>query len=491
MSGYKPVAIRALRWLTSLQIISTVVSQLSYVVLAVLLNPADFGLLGVAMVAVSLVAIPGDLGLTVNLVQRPGVRAAFPTAVRLRWLVAAVLTAATLLLAPIFGWVFGSPQAVLLIGVLAGIFPAAAVGFGPRVLLTRNLDFRRLALADLAGRLGGPLLAVLFALRGFGYWSLAAAMLTSAWLPSLILLYLRPIPSGGRPDYSVARSLVAFGKYVSLGTLFGFLLFTADNVVMVYSFGIVLLGHYLLAFSFAVTIPRGISGMIETVLFPVFSRISGDRVRLRKGYVTSLTYVSYFAFPLAVGFLLLSPEFVSVILGTKWGPSAVFMQILAVAGLFYCLSVPASSALLGLGHPKAVAWATASGAAVLGVGLLTAMTLRMPEAVAAGSAAGALTYFVHLGRRLARAAPITSLDILRANSGPATASGIGGMLGLSVVSILPWSVWNLAAAILIGVSAYAVTLQAVSKGAFFRTVRELTYLLLTREDPAVERQHTR
>ncbi len=474
---YRAVAVKGFGWLAGLQVASAAFSQVSSILLAILLSPLDFGVFGTAMIAITLVAIPGDLGLTIELIQRRNLEEGLGTALKVRWVIAACLTAAAFVAAFGLSNYSGQPYVLLVVAAMAAIFPAAAIGFGPRVLLSRDLNFRSIALADLAGRLSSPVVTLILALSGWGYWALATGFVVSQWVSPVLLFMRRPVTFRGRFSSSVARRLLSFGKYVSLTSLLAYLLATMDNGVALFSFGVVSLGYYALAYSFAVTIPRSIASTVDTVVFPIYSKISHDKPRTAQGFIATLRYVAYFAFPVGAAFVVLSNGFVTVILGSKWQDASFPMEILGIAGLAYSLSVPASALLYGMGKPKSVASATAAGVGVMGFGLIAAIIAESFWAIAVAAAIGALAYLLCLGYAVSRSLGLRAHDFLGVLMPAAAAATLAGALGLVLTVLTPLSLISLVAALGAGFAAYLLIIELLSRGEFSKAVRELTRLL--------------
>jgi len=453
------------------------VSQITAIFLATVLAPTDFGLFGLAMIAIVLVAIPGDLGLTVELVRRNDFDTILPTALRLRWLIAGCLGLTSIAIAPLFVVIFGSPPLLGLIIILSGIFPAVALGFGPRVSLTRTLDFRAIAAVDSLGRISGPLVSISLALSGLGFWSLAYGMLLSSWVTPLLLFFIRPVSYRGQFHPKTATSLVALGKFVSVSTLFGFLVSTGDNLVAVAGFGLAALGLYTFAYSLAVTIARNSAGVIETVIFPIFSRIADDLARVKVAYLNTIRFVGYFAFPLAVAFVVMSDPFVTLFLRPTWKPMVPIMQVLGFAGLSYAISVPASSVLIALGLARRVTSALAKAFVVLTGGLLFAWALHLLILVSVAAVVAALTYTVLLQVDLVTHLNVARHELLASARSPAIASGVAGMAPVLVFLTLPTNLGSFVMAGLGGLGVYIVVLEILSRGEFLRSLRALVAML--------------
>ena len=469
--SYRKVAVHGVGWLSALQAISAISAQLVAIIIARLLAPLDFGVFGLAMIAISLIAIPGDLGLSVELVRRPDYLELVPTALKLRWLIAVVLTAITIAVAPAVSIVAADPAILGLVVLLAAIFPAAALGFGPRVALTRALNFKSLAIADTVGRISGPLVSLGFALIGAGYWSLAYGMVFSSWATPVLLVATSPVSPKGAFKRTTAASLV------SISTLFGFLLSSGDNMATVAGFGVLALGFYAFGYSLAVTISRNVSGMVETIVFPIFSKIVDDPQRVKQAYLTTLRYICYFAFPIAFAFLVFSGAFVEVILGQKWQPVAAILPILAFAGLCYSIAVPASSVLLASGLASRVTRALAGATLVLAAGLGFALILRSFQVVAIAAALAALIYLGFLQTNLSRHLSMRLSEFASRAILPGLASGIGATGPFLILWILGANPVSLALAVVVGVVAYLGIAELLSKGEFLQSIRDLAALI--------------
>ena len=475
--SYRRAMVRGLGWLGAVQIVSAGVWQVAGIALATILGPNDFGFFGLAMIAIAVVAIPGDLGLTVEVVRREDFDSIVSTARRLRWFIAAGLSGIALLMGAAVAIVFEVPSFLWVVAALSTIFPATALAFGPRASLTRSLDFRSLAIADTSGKLAGPISSVALALLGFGYWSLAFGFLASTWISALSVWLLHPVKANRPYDRALARILITSGKFVSTAALFGFLLATADNIAVGGAFGVAALGVYSLSYSLGVSVPRNASSLVDTVLFPAFSRMNKDIDRLRRGYLTTMRYVAYFIIPAAALILTLSPTFVELILGPRWIGAAPAMQILSLAGLAFAISVPAGSILLALGEAKLVTRSNIHGTLVLLIALLVAVFFRVFLLVSVAAVAAALAYFLtmtHLAGRITRASWV---DVLRVIAKPIFASITGALPTIATLLLFPQSLITLLVAAAVGILGYAGVLEITSRGEFSASIKEITTMM--------------
>ncbi len=169
------------------------------------------------------------------------------------------------------------------------------------------------------------------AINEMGVWSLAAAMLTQH-LVQAILTYL-VVRHSLVPvfEWKYFKSLYAFGSRVSLIGFVEFLSSSIDTMLIGRYLGDRLLGFYNRAFM-VVNLPiEYLSGSFSKVLFPAFSKIQHDRVRLRKVYLSSFSLLVYLILAVSIGMVAAADTIVLVLLGKGWEPVIPILRLLAIA----------------------------------------------------------------------------------------------------------------------------------------------------------------
>lgn len=339
-------------WRGAGQVGAQLVSLVTLAILARLILPAGFGLLGMAAILTELVARLADLGLGAALIQKSALdeehmSSVFWTLVML----GGVSWGLLVLVSPIFAAFMHQPQLVAIIAVSGATFFLSPLGSTHRFLLTRDLEFSRLAVVDLAAAVIYGFVAVGLALTGSGVWSLvvgglarAAAMVIVVW-----------IVSGWRPRFTFRRDgigdLVSFGLKAWAQGLLGYAHENGDYFVVGRVLGPTPLGYYTMAFTLA-NFPRSqLGGIISAVAFPGFSRIQHDAQRVGRGFRRIVRYTSLVSFPLLVGMIVLAREFILVVYGNRWLPSVLPLQLLAAAALAGSIISTMPSVLLAMGRP--------------------------------------------------------------------------------------------------------------------------------------------
>lgn len=313
--------------------------------LARLLVPEDYGLAGLAAAYIGLAAILSHYGISAALIQRPEltprhVRAGFTATV----LIGLLTTSLVWLTAPFAALALGNAALTPVIRGLSFTFALANPGVVAEALLQRHLDWRKLMWVEVtAFGLGYALPAVALAVAGYGVWALVGSAVGQSLVRSATLLKLQPHPKWPRIGPEI-RELLRYGSGFTLARVFNYGASQGDNLVVGRVLGIVALGYYNRAFKLMLILVTYFATVTTRVLFPVMSRLQGDRERLRSTYLTGAAVLGLVSAPVGALMVVLAPEIVGVVLGPRWAPSILPFQILT-AGIMlrnvylmaYCL----------------------------------------------------------------------------------------------------------------------------------------------------------
>ena len=262
--------------------IQAVARILVLIVLARLLEPREFGLVGAAMVVINSTLMFAQLGLRPSLVQRPTLaprhlHTAFTTSIILGGFFGLLL----ILAAPLIASFFRLEQLRPIIRVIALIFPIYSLTFVAEAMLARELRFRLLATVNIISYLVGfGMVGISLALLGFGVWALIAARLASAATLATALLLVQPHPKRPRWDWQSFKELMAFGGGFTLARIFNSLAKQGDNLVVGRFLGAEALGLYGRAYQLLVFPVSLFGNVLDKVLFPSMAKIQNDPKRL-------------------------------------------------------------------------------------------------------------------------------------------------------------------------------------------------------------------
>lgn len=361
------------------------------VVLARLLLPADFGVVGAALVVVAFTQVFAQVGVGPALIQRQDlqdrhIRTAFSFSL-MSGIGAAI---AIFLLSPLIGAMFQMPSLVPVVRLLALVFPITALGLVAESLLYRNFGFRRTAIIDvLSYGLGYGLVGIGAAAAGFGKWSLALGVIAQACVRTALLLWLSPHSKNMGIDRRSLGDLMGFGLGYAVAEIGNFAANQVDNIVVGRFLGPAALGLYGRAFQYLMLPVNLIGRATDKVLFPAMTKVQNEPARLARGYMRALGAVTLVTLPLSLVLIVAAPEIVLVLLGAKWSATVTPFRFLAASMLFRTSYKISESVARAAGAVAARAWRQWTFAALVTSGAL----LGLPGGLAGVSAGVAIAIF--------------------------------------------------------------------------------------------------
>ena len=344
------------------------VIAIRYILMRMLL-PEAFGLVSMAYIAIDLLQMFREMGLSSALIYRKGdIRKAADTTFVILILVALALTSVAFLSAPFVAGFFRTPQLANVLRVLSLNILISAFGEVQLALLAKNLAFRQRLLPDLVPTVAYGVVAILLALMGWGVWSIVVARLVDSALTSALAWVVVP---WWRPrlqfDRREAQELFDYGKHILGSSLLVFGITKLDNVFVGRVLGSELLGFYDFAYTQANLPATHISRIIGQVLFPAYSKIQDSIGALRSAFFRTLHYVALLAVPLAVGMMAFAGPFVYTLYGDRWAPAILPLQVLGIYGLLRALAVNMGSVFKAGGKPHWLTYIAFVRLAVMGI----------------------------------------------------------------------------------------------------------------------------
>ncbi len=340
-------------WVTVTKISLRLSQVLMLVVLARLLSPRDFGIMGIALLTLSATERLTEIGLDAALIQqkKDNVDEYLNTTWCLEIGRGILAFSALFVLAPFIAAGFGEPQAETLIRVL-GVVP---ILFGLRnpgvVYFEKDLEFHKDFIYQSSGGLAQLVVGVGYALYSPTVWALVFASISRPAAQTATSYYLhdyRPWPSF---EYDAARELIAFGKWITGASILRFLYSQGDDAFIGWYLSATALGFYQYAYRLADMPPTEMAGVVAKLMFPAYSKLQGDQAKLQQAVLRSTRFTAFLAFPIGFGIALVTPSFVPAILGSEWLAIVLTMQILAVYGLLHALTRIYGSLWKSVGRP--------------------------------------------------------------------------------------------------------------------------------------------
>ena len=375
---FRQAALSGARWMLASKIGLQLFTWPVTILVIRLLEPGDYGLLAMAMVTISFVALFSEMGLGMALVQAEKLddataRSACAAIIACNVALAGVLA----LLAPLAALWFGEPAVVPVMRTLTLELLISALAAVPQAQLERRLRFRQLSIASIAGGAVGATLTLVLAFLDFDVWALVFGNLGNALVRSALLVFFNGamVWPSLRHGLAPVRGLIRFSAQVLaarfLWTWFG----QADQLVLARLLHASLLGAYNVAAQLAMLPANKAMEIINRVAFPILSRMGSQRADLQAMHARLLALVATYAFGACWGLAALAPELVTTLFGDKWHAATLPLTLLAAVAPLRMLSALNNTVTSAAGVPKASTQELAVASVLLPVAVLAGALL--------------------------------------------------------------------------------------------------------------------
>ena len=344
--------VTGIAWTGAVKWSGQILSWLATLVVARILVPADFGLVGMATVYLGLIQVINQFGLGAAILQKRDLEQ--QEIARLGGfsaLLAVCLLGASLLAAGPVAEFFNEPTVGPVIRVLSITFLTGAFEVVPRTLLTRDLEFRRLAVVDACSAVTATLTTVGLALVGVGYWALVIGTVVGRLTSTAAVLWFRPHPVAWPWEFQRLRGALSFGAHVVFANVAFYAFRNADLAIVGRVLGKMALGIYDLGITIASTPIDRLNELTSRVAPAVFAAVQHDSSLLRRYFLGLTEGTALISFPAAAGLALVANDFVLLAVGPKWEGAIVPLRILALAAAFRSIGPLLALVLIYSGHP--------------------------------------------------------------------------------------------------------------------------------------------
>jgi lipopolysaccharide exporter len=477
-SGLARAAVGGVAWQGLSYVGGKILVLATTVVLARLLTPGDFGVVGLALVFIAYAEVVTDLGVAQALIYLPEDRDANDLAFTVTLVFSLFLVGVAMAAAPAVAEFFRRPDLTPLFRVLSLSLLVGGIGQVPDALLRKRLLFRRRLIADILRACGQGVVSITLAAAGAGPWAIVLGYLAGGVLWSgtaWALVAYRPGSGFWRVRVAKARPLLSYGLATAGNALLLSLVFDIDYLIVGRQLGASALGHYTLGFRIPEMVIINVFYVLSAVAFPLFSMAREDRGLLRRGYVATIRLQTVYGVMAGVGLAAVAPMLVHVVFGARWSQSIVPLQALALYAAFRSLGIGAVDVFKAIGRPGLAVALSFVRLAVLAPALLVAVRFGI-EGVSWTQAVVAFVLAILMQVVASRALGLSPRSVGAALV-PALAAGAGVAVGALAVRLwMPGAESvRLVLAIVAGGIAGVAALHAADRG-FLKEVRRLLAL---------------
>jgi O-antigen/teichoic acid export membrane protein len=322
----------------------------SLAVLARLLQPKDFGLVGMVTAFTGVLNLFRDFGLSAASVQRVTVtEEQTSTLFWINILVGGVLAVVTLAAAPVISALYYEPRLFWVTSVVSIGFLFNAAGIQHSALLQRQMRFTTLSAIDIGSWTAGTAIAIGAAMAGYGYWALVVMTVTLP-LTTTVALWLTTGWVPGRPRRHVGiRSMLRFGGTMTLNGLIVYIASNFEKVLLGRYWGAESIGMYGRAYQLSRISTDTLNSAVGEVAFSALSRLQDDPGRLKSYFLKGYSLVLALSLPATCACALFADDLILVLLGPKWKDAVPIFRLLAPTILVFAIANPLSWLLSSIG----------------------------------------------------------------------------------------------------------------------------------------------
>jgi O-antigen/teichoic acid export membrane protein len=331
--------VKGVSWSAVSQLITQSFTWTISIVLARILGPKAYGLIGMTVVFTGFAGLFGDLGLAAAIVQRRNLEERhLHTAFWINMLAGVVITGLMIGLAPLIASFYNEPRLTWISMTISLQFLLGALSVVQQALLRREMRFRTLAGVKITSTVVAGVTGLAMAFAGMGVWSLVVQPLCG----SLVGVFLFWQVAHWYPSWSfemkAGKELFSFSAYVLGFNVVNYWGRNADNLLVGRFIGAHGLGIYSRAYNLMLLPLTQITYVVSTVIIPALSTIQADKARVKRSYLKAISVVGLITFPMMVGFFVTADHLVLALLGKRWAEMIPIFKILCGVGLLQSIT---------------------------------------------------------------------------------------------------------------------------------------------------------
>ena len=339
--------------------------------LARLLSPGEYGIVGMLAIFTLLANNLQESGFGVALINIKNIthndyNSVFWFNVGTSLLLYAIL----FLCAPLIAEFFHQPCLIPLSRFVFLAFIIASFCISPNAMLVRDLKMKEKAITSLSALIISGTVAVVMAIKGFSYWSLA----TQQVLYNVVICFGRYYYTRWCPtfkvDFTPVKRMFSFSYKVLITTV----LTTINNNVLTVIFGRLFpaqaVGNFTQANKWNTMANQLVTNTVAQVAQPVLTRVTDDNERQRRIFGKMLRFTAFLAFPALFGLAMVAPQVILLAIGDKWVDSIPLLQILCISGAFIPLYTVYQNLFLSQGKSDIYMWLTISQIVIMLIAVL-------------------------------------------------------------------------------------------------------------------------
>ncbi|NQY39118.1 MAG: oligosaccharide flippase family protein [Henriciella sp.] len=456
--------IKSIGWVSIGNIATLLSGMISLIVIARILDPADFGLY---ITAILVIALPGTVSSTLAnaLIQKSEIsEREIKTVNGVSVALSMIFCAALFVLAPTISDALGQNQLVMIVRVCAFFMIFDAITSVSAGLLTRNMEFKKISAVDIISGLISVTCGITFAILLENAWALVIMEGTRRFLRMVLFsTFAKWLPSVAF-DMAALKRVALFGTHMTLLKLLVQVQDVVTGLIVGRVNGPAGLGLYNLANRLLQQATQTLIWPASVVAFPLLAKAKPGSPNFRQSLSECISLVTLISFPAFAGAFVVVPELIPILFGEKWSGAIVATQIALALGVFRSIATVNESVLSSVGKPERLVFINCATLAWIIIGL-TLFAKNGLEAVMLVMLAREALLFALGVWQIDRAVGIQVMDQLRPAMLPLfAASGMFvAIFALNSFAIVSWpAIAAIGITIFTGILSYAACLYLVA-----------------------------
>lgn len=347
----KQKTIQALLWSlvesVGLQLVRFVIG----VVLARLLLPAQFGLIGMLAVFIAISESLVKSGFGSALIQKQNSTQIDACSVFYFNIIIGLLIAGVLCVsAPFIAAFYKQPELTAITRALSLVLVINSFSVIQNTIIIKEINFKILTKVSITANIFSGVIGIMMALYGYGVWSLVIQQISRAFFQTCLLWVFNSWRPSLQFSFDSLKELFGFGSRIVASGLLNQLFDNIYYVVIGRVFSASDLGFFTRARSLRDIPTQSLAGMVGRVTFPVFSTVQNDTARLKSGMKKALTGLSFINFPMMIMISMCARPIIIILFTEKWMASIPFLQLLCLIGLLFPIHLINLNVLQAIGR---------------------------------------------------------------------------------------------------------------------------------------------
>ncbi len=336
----KEKAVKGFSWSVFEGVLSQGVILIVGIILARLLTPQDFGIIGIISVFIAVSNSIVDSGFASALIRKidannKDYNTVFYTNLTVSIILYAILIFFAIDIAnffeePILEKIFKYAGVILIINAFSII---------QKTFLIKKLDFKTQAIISIIASIISGIVAITMAYNNYGVWSLVILSILRPLISSILLWILSEWYPSLQFSKKSFNELFNFGYKLLISTLINTIYRNIYYVLIGKFFNPIALGYYTRADQFRTPFSNNIAVGIRRISFPVLSAIQNDNDKLKSSFRKFIKFSVFLNFTIMIVIAATAKPLVLILIGEKWTTSIVYLQLLCISGMFYPLQI--------------------------------------------------------------------------------------------------------------------------------------------------------